>query len=351
LLDEHPIIAAAVVPGGFAVAYPANLRPVAYAICIAAPLTIALSGAPGQWGRFWHWSRPLAFKLVDTLLLAGWAVALVSTAIPGDAGFTDMMEHERFTLGLAVLLLASAAWVLVRRLPRALTLCLGFVALAAASLLLRRVAPPWLGRPLMGGLPLVAVGLWWRGKHELGLLCGLLGYLWVSRDFEVVSVAAGLGVAALLGARFAQLDEASWSRGRVLIATGILFCLIFLVRIGVSAGLDPLALDFGAGAFGDKNVPATWITFAVIWKHVLVTLLLVIAFLGHTPRRVREVTVVSLVAICLCRAAILLGMMQCAQGSFWTSMRVISDLPFALLFAVTAALALPWARRPTISAG
>jgi hypothetical protein len=53
----------------------------------------------------------------------------------------------------------------------------------------------------------------------------------------------------------------------------------------------------------------------------------------------------------VCRAAVLLGMMQCAPGSVWVLMRVLSDLPFALLFAVTAALLLPWGRQKALAAG
>jgi hypothetical protein len=126
---------------------------------------------------------------------------------------------------------------------------------------------------------------------------------------------------------------------------GVLFCVMFLVRLGMSAGLDALSLDFAAGAFGDKQVSASWITFAVIWKYVLVMLALIIAALRGVPCDVADRSVVALVALSVCRAAILLGMMQCSQGSFWTAMRVMSDLPFALLFAVTAALALPWTTR------
>ena len=33
------------------------------------------------------------------------------------------------------------------------------------------------------------------------------------------------------------------------------------------------------------------------------------------------------------------------------AMRVLSDLPFALLFAVTAALLLPWGRQKALAAG
>jgi hypothetical protein len=173
----------------------------------------------------------------------------------------------------------------------------------------------------------------------------LAGYLWTSRDFEVLPVTAGLGILWLLGQRWQHVPLECWTRGRWLISVGVIFCVMFLVRLGMSAGLDALNLDFGAGAFGDKNVSASWVTFAVIWKYVLVTAALLVAALHGLPSGVAEQSVVPLVALGVCRAAVLLGMMQCSQGSFWTTMRVMSDLPFALLFAVAAGLTLPWAAR------
>lgn len=352
LLTERPHIAAVVVPGAFAVTYPTNLQPVAYALCFAAPLTIALGASTERWGEFWKWRRSgLPSRLVDLGLLAGWTLALAPGGIPGaDAG--SMIQHEQRTLLWVFGLLGTVSWVLVRRLPRAGQHFIAVLVLVATSLWLRRVAPPWLGRPLMLGLPVAAAVLLRRGKTELAAACFLAGYAWVSRDFELVSVAGGFGVAALLGERLALLPGERWSSGRVLVVSGLLFCVLFVVRLGVSNGLDPTGLDFAAGAFGDKHVPAAWITFSVIWKYVLVALALMLAFLRGAPRPVALEVVLLLVTIGICRAAVLLGMMQLAPGSFWILMRMLSDMPFALLFAVSAALLLPWAsRRPAHSAG
>jgi hypothetical protein len=218
-----------------------------------------------------------------------------------------------------------------------------FWALMAASLLLRRFAPAELGQPLLLGLPLVGVALLVRRQVGLGLALLLAGVVWASRDFEVLPVAAGTGIALLLGERLAEMPIAAWTRGRWLLSAGILFALMFLVRLGMSSGLDLLGLDFAAGAFRDKHVSATWITFALLWKYLQVAVLLMLALLRGVPGWVAERCVVALVVVGVCRAAVLVGMMQCAQGSFWTAMRVLSDLPFALLFALAAALVLPWA--------
>lgn len=352
MLDRRAVVAAAIVPGGFAVTYPTNLQPVAFAICLAAPLTIALSQAENAWGTWWRWPRArLPGKVVDLGLLLAWGAALAPAGITGSSAFASMTQNPHATLWLAFLLSASVAWIVVRREPRALRTWLVFAGLAALSLLLRRVAPPWVGRPLLLGLPLLGLYWVWRRRVSHGLLLMFCGYVWVSRDFEVVPVAGGVGVMALLGERLRALPEAAWTRGRWLLATGILFCALFLVRIGMSAGLDPLALDFGAGAFGDKHVPAWWITVAVIWKYVVVALILMLAFLRGAPRAVAERVVLLLVAIGVCRAAVLLGMMQCSQGSFWTAMRVMSDLPFALLFAVSAAIFMVWVPKASHAAG
>ena len=340
-LLDHPALAAAVVPGAFAVTYPANLAPVALAICLSASLVFVLSDRPEQWGISWRRDASSP-RLLNLLLIAGWSLSLVPAGITASGAYSNLAQQLGLTLGLGLLLISSVAWVLVRRTPRAAQLFLGLTALAVISLLLRRVAPPWLGRPLLVGLPLLGMVLIVRRRVQLGLWLILTGYLWVSRDFEVLPVAGGLGIALLIGERFADMPRAAWNRGRGLIALGVLFCLIFLVRLGMSAGLEALSLDFGAGAFRDKNVSASWITFAVIWKYLIVVALLVIGFLRGVPRDIAESSVVGLIAISVCRAAVLLGMMQCARGSFWTSMRVMSDLPFALMFAVAAALLLPW---------
>jgi hypothetical protein len=344
LLDERPRIAAVIVPGAFAVTYPSSLQPVAYALCIAAPLTIALGASADRWGDWWKWRRPeLLSRLVDLAFLLGWAAALAPGGVPG-ADAASMIQHVPRTLAWALALLATVAWLLARRSPRAGAIFAGIFVLTAVSLLLRRLAPPWLGRPLMLGLPVLGALLIARRRFDLGVGCMLAGFLWVSRDFEVISVAGGFGVAALLGERLALLPQERWTRGRVLIASGLLFCVLFVVRVGVSNGLNPMGMDFAAGAFGDKHVSAAWITVSVLWKYLVVALGLMLVFLRGAPRAVAERVVLLVVAIGLCRAAVLLGMMQCSPGSFWVLMRVLSDLPFALLFAIAAALLLLWSR-------
>jgi hypothetical protein len=341
LLDEKLTLAAAIVPGGFAVTYPTNLQPVAFAICLVAPLVIVFGQRADAWGLSWR--RDEARKrLLDLALLVGWGSALAPAGIWASGAYSNLAQQRLRVLGLGLALLGSVAFVLARSTPRVWRSFVGFWALWAAALVLRRFAPAWLGQPLLVALPLVGVAFVLRRQVELGLALVLTGIVWAARDFEVLPLAAGTGVALLLGERLAGVPSAAWTRGRWLLSAGILFVLMFLVRLGMSAGLDVLGLDFTAGAFGDKHVSATWITLALLWKYLLVAVLLMLGLLRGVPRWVAERCVVALVVVGVCRAAVLVGMMQCAQGSFWTAMRVLSDLPFALLFAVAAALVLPW---------
>lgn len=340
LLDDRPLLAAAVVPGGVAVAYPANLQPVAFAICLVAPLVIALGRRPEHWGLWWD-RATTTHRLSSLLLVLGWGAALLPAGINSSGAYSSFVQRETLTLVLAAAALASVAWVLVRSAPERLRHWSIALAVAVAALVLRRFAPPWLGRAALVGLPLLGAVLLRQARFRAGFWTVLAGYLFVSRDFELLPVCAGLGITSLLGERLGQMSEAAWTRGRWLVVVGVLFCLMFLVRLGVSMGLDVLSLDFGAGAFGDQHVPIWWVTFAVIWKYVLVTILVVLPILSRMPVQVGTRTLSALVAIGVGRAAVLVGMMQCSQGSFWTTMRVMSDLPFALLFAVSCALLFP----------
>ncbi|HYQ18156.1 MAG TPA: hypothetical protein VEQ58_20420, partial [Polyangiaceae bacterium] len=342
LLSEQPAFAAAIVPGGFAVAYPTNLQPVAFAICLVAPLVIAISRGSESWGLSLR-GGPSLRRAGNLALLAAWGAALFPAGVTASGAYSDLNQQPQLVLALGIALVASVAWVLSRGAPQRWQRLAWMLALGVASLLLRRVAPAWLGRPLLIGLPLAGALLLWRRQTSAGLWLLVAGYLWVSRDFEVLPVMAGLGIVALLHESFRGVSAAGWSRGRWLLAIGVLFCVLFLVRLGVSAGLDALSLDFAAGAFGDKHVSASWVTFAVIWKYVLISVALAVLGLSALPRALAARSAVALITICVCRAAVLLGMLQCSQGSFWTAMRVMSDLPFALLYTVSAALTLLWA--------
>jgi len=200
-------------------------------------------------------------------------------------------------------------------------------------LVVRRVAPPWLGRSALLLLPVAAIWPLLRGRIELALLCLLGGYVWVSRDMEVLSVTATAGIASLVSRRCAHLIH---ERARWLTLLGLWFCLAYVLRVGVSGGIDPTHLDLAAGAFGDKAVAASWIGFCLVWKNLIALTLLGLAFLWAFPAPSVARLARGFATISACRAAVLLAMMQLAQGSFWTSMRVVGELPYIMIFLGSA---------------
>ena len=80
---------------------------------------------------------------------------------------------------------------------------------ALAALLLRRVCPPWLGRPALLVLPLVGALRAAGGQREFGLLLALCGFMLDSRDLEVLTVASSIGMPSRLRRNMACR---SWSR-------------------------------------------------------------------------------------------------------------------------------------------
>jgi len=333
--------AAALVPGILAVTYPRNLQPVAFAVSLIAPLIIASSGSLLRWGIAGPVDAGRARKL-DLLLLAVWASALFPAGwFPDGLPSMALSRHTTLLLLVDVALLGTFVLELWRRVPAAATTTLALGAAVVASFLLRRFAPPWLGRPALVGLPLLSIWLFYRGRSVAGLWCLLGGYAWVSRDIEMPAVAAALGLVSLVGRRSAALvgDGSGVARGRVLTLLAFWFSLAFVLRLGISGGIDPTHLDLAAGSFGDPAVSARWIGFCVIWKNLIAFTLLGALFLASFEPLVASRLARGFAVIFACRAALLLAMMQFAQGSFWTSMRVIGELPYGMMFFVAAGAA------------
>lgn len=336
LLDGLRGNAAALVPGILAVTYPRNLQPVAFAVSLIVPLVILGSGSLERWGIAGASDVGRARKL-DLCLLAVWALALFPAGwFPDGLPSMGVSRHTGVLLVVDVALIGVLVWELSRRAPAVAraTLVLGLA--VVASFLLRRFAPAWLGRPLLLGLPLLAIELFRRGHASQALLCLLAGYAWVSRDIEMPTVAAALGLASLVGRRSAGLLQRSAGPGRALTLLAFWFSLAFVLRLGVSGGVDPTHLDLAAGAFGDPSVSATWIGFSVIWKNLIVFTLLGALFLSSFEASLASKLARGFAVIFACRAALLLAMMQFAQGSFWTSMRVIGELPYVMIFFASA---------------
>lgn len=328
--------AAALVPGILAVTYPRNLQPVAFAVSLLVPLVILGSGSLERWGLTGAADAGRARK-VDLALLAVWAVALFPAGwFPDGLPSLGVSSHPAALLIADLALLGLLVWELSRRAPAFAKTTFALGLLLASSFVLRRFAPVWLGRPALVGLPLLAAWLFWRGRTSQALLCALAGYAWVSRDLEMPTVAAALGLASLVGRRSAALVHTSPGPARALTLLAFWFCLAFVLRLGLSGGVDPTHLDLAAGAFGDPSVSATWIGFAVIWKNLIAFTLLGALMLASFEQRLAGKLARGFAVMFACRAPLLLAMMQFSQGSFWTSMRVIGELPYVMIFFVSA---------------
>jgi hypothetical protein len=326
--------APALVPGGLAVTYPRNLQPVAFAVTLIVPLVILCSSSPERWGL----SLPSrTARPVDMGWLALWGLLLLPAGwFPDGLPSLRLGQHPSLIVALGALAVVGVAVELVQRRPgRARAIALFCVAILA-SLALRRAAGPWLGRPALLLIPLLSLWLLARRELELGLLCLLCGYTWVSRDIELPIVVAALGLSLLVARRSAASFTADKPTARLLTLLGFWFALAFVLRLGVGGGIDPTHLDLAAGAFGETAAPTAWVGFCIVWKNLLAQTMVGVALLSGFPVRSASRLTRGFAVIGAGRAAVLLGMMLAAQGSFWTSMRVIGELPYTMIAVASA---------------
>lgn len=338
LLTRCKRMAPALVPGLLAVTYPRNLQPVVLAVCCIVPLVVLGSPNDSTWGIS-GLTQTRRGRAIDIALALLWGLAIVPAGWH-PSGLTGL-GWVRFAgpiFGFGLVLLASFAVELVRRAPHAARQIALLTALVAVSLLARRIAPPWIGRPLIVLLPLLALVPLRRGRLELGVLCLLGGYVWAARDMELVTVLPVAGMASLVLRRCAPLVERS-EPARLLTMLAFWFALAFMMRLGVSGGMDPTNLDMAAGAFGDKEVSLRWLGFCVVYKTLVALTLLGLLVLSSFGRRTVSLLARGFAVISVGRVVVLLGMLQLANGSFWTSLRVIGELPYTMIFFVSAGTA------------
>lgn len=333
LLERCGPYASALVPGILAVTYPRNLQPEGCVLALVVPLVVLAAGSLARWGVSEIGSARRGRRLDLAVLAVCWVLLLPGGWFPDGLTGLGWSVHTQLLLTAAVASIGVFAFELARRVPGALREIAWLSLAVVVCLVIRRVAPPWLGRSALLLLPLLALWPLLRGRIDLALLCLLGAYVWVSRDMEVLSVTATAGIASLVGRRCAHLVH---ERGRWLTLLGFWFCLAYVLRVGVSGGIDPTHLDLSAGAFGDKAVAAGWVGFCLVWKNLIALTLLGLAFLWAFPAPSVAQLARGFAVISACRAAVLLAMMQLAQGSFWTSMRVVGELPYIMIFLASA---------------
>lgn len=334
-LSRTRAYAPVVVPGILAVTYPRNLQPVAYAVTLIIPLIVLGAGARETWGL--SLSSRSRERAIDSGLMLLWGLALLPAGwFPDGLPSLKLGQHPNLIVAMGVLLVISAGYEIARRFPDAKREIALLVVAVLACVFLRRVSGTWLGRGALLLLPVAAIWPLLRGRVALGQLLLLCGYTWVSRDIELPTVAAALGLASLVGRRSAEGLQGQSAGARVLTLLGFWFALSFVLRLGVGGGIDPTHLDLAAGAFGDRAVSASWVGFCIVWKNLVAQTLVGSAFLGAFSEKEASQMARGFGAAWVCRAAVLLGMMLCAQGSFWTSMRVIGELPYSMILFAAA---------------
>jgi hypothetical protein len=169
----------------------------------------------------------------------------------------------------------------------------------------------------------------------------MASYLWVARDIEIPAVAALLLVADLLATRLVESRPATPRSDDVAVYSlaGLLFAFIFLLRIGVQTSLDFGGMDWRAAAFDDVQTPLWTIVSGIAWKHISVMVLLAATLLAPFGRRFAARVVAALLGAFALRSVTLVLMLLLCRTSYWTMLRVISDLPHALMGLLVAAAA------------
>jgi len=348
-LEQRPLLAPVLVPGVLLATYTSNTQAESYALMGAIALFLTYVGVLSASARSPFDVRPRsALGRLELFLL----VALLALlALPGTQQ-VDVYPRWLFahpTLQLGVVVLALGAWAAAHGAPpseRKLWI-LGFC-VCALSLLVRPVATPWIGRGAIMACGLLAVAAALSGRRSLALVFGVASFVWVARLRETLALLATLAVAELVGAVLARRRESSDSDGAresslasILLLTVFVFSLLYVQRIGIQGALDFTALDWGAAGFGDPHVSAWVVGGALAYKYVLAELLVLGALGSLLAARTRERLFRAAAVAYVARSAMLFVMFLVCSESFWTTLRVVGDLPFALTGALASAIA--WA--------
>ncbi|MEZ4222991.1 MAG: alkaline phosphatase family protein [Polyangiaceae bacterium] len=334
LAERRPLWVAAYLPGLLVVGYPSNVQPLAWvAVLVLGALLVRspdLSSASASLltGRRGLLSVALLlFAFVVLLRVGTRASGMMPSWYGGDRGL--------MALGASV---AAGVWYALRS-SRALGERLSprdagiGLAMTLSCFALREVLFAWMARGLVIGFVVLALFALRAGRKSWALNLGLCSYVLLARLWEVPWVIATLLAAGVVGATLEQKEDTKASPLRQIVLVSFLFCLMLVQRLALQGTQDFGGMDLGAGGFGDVNVPASLVGVFLGYKYVLCAALLLLAGLGALTRdQMRSITS-GLFAAFLLRAAALLAMLFVAGGSYWTGLRVLGEVPFALLFA------------------
>ncbi len=357
-------LAPLLVPGLLLASYPANTHPHAFVAVLVTSVVFCVLGPIGRpERRSSGWSRLRGGPPALNLARLGFVLlALALLFIPGtrkDGHLPAWIARE----GLGALLAALAAlsaWAVStrvdphgRQLGSLRALLLGVLGVALC-LVLRRYVPHQVGRAALLLFPLLALVLAFRGRMQLATLAALAAFTWVSRDREWIGLIATLILAEAAGdawrARRGEARDSAPHGTRfeverhapggydLLLAAAFVFGLLFVQRMAIQGNLDFTGLDLAAGAFRDPNPPLAAVAAAIGWKYILAELLVLVAFVSRLDHEARRALLPALVVMYLMRWVALLLQLYFCHGSYWTALRVISDMPFSLTGLLVAAL-------------
>lgn len=338
-LERHAALAPALLPGLLVVSYPTNTQPESYVAVAVVVLVVALAGG----------LRATAPSLIHggrlALSRAHLAALLVMLAVLFPVGTRSERPFPPFVYEHPGLLLAAACAALtaflVARGDRRSRRLLGLLVLAAVgSLLARRVAPPMVGRALLVLTAVGAAAAALSGRSHLAVSAGVIAYTWVSRDFEIVPFVCTVAIAESVGVALSRAEPTPpGSMPNLLLLASFVFGLLFVQRMGVQGALDFGAMDWGVAGFGDPHVSEWLVGAALGYKYVLAELVAIGALATRLDRAEASRLAPALVVMYAARSVMLLLMLMFCGASFWTALRVLSDLPFGLTGAVAATLA------------
>jgi len=211
---------------------------------------------------------------------------------------------------------------------------------AMACLVGRHLAPPAVCVATWCAAPVGALLAFRRGNRSVGELFVLASFTWVSRDIEIPLLLASAVLAERMGEAFARVRSTTDAspRGLVVLAVAFLFVLGFVQRIAIQQGVDFMHFDWGAGAFRDPKAPLLRIGIAIVFKHAVAFGMVLHAFFSALTPALRAWAARGLLVVELWRVAALVLTLHICRASFWTTFRVIGDVPHALMAASVAAL-------------
>jgi hypothetical protein len=338
-LARHARLAPLILPGLLVVTYTSNTQPQSYVLIVTFALVCFLIAPLSSSSPSLLRGARLTLQPRLALVAALCVLALAPAGVLKNELYPNLL-YKRADLALALALALVAAWALVHVSSRQKSLpVIAILACVAGSLLLRRVAPPLVGRFAIIAFGVAALWALWRGRSLLALGCGVATYAWVSRDLEFLAFIPALGLAELLAAD-KRLAPEPGVRGlpQLLVSISVVFALLYVQRVGLQGSLDIGAMDWGAGGFRDPHVPAWLVGTAIGYKYVIAELLVMAVIAGAMAGPARERFLAGLTVTYVARNAALLAMLFVCGSSFWTALRVLGDLPFGLTGAAAAAL-------------